>query len=215
MRQFMRYAITIFGLLPCLAVAAEPVDLSESTYKPDLGVIMIQVNWGRTWKCGQYENAQLQALTFTKSPIDDAKPVSLELKTPSKSFVDNKFLLYAYVIQSGEYVLTAFDVKIARSSTDVGHILGSKDSLIKDGKPEGGSFTVNPGEIVYIGHFGLDCGAEPFLWRYYIDGREDFERYVGGFRERFPFVKDVPVQFRLFSTQLFGNPYSLQDPTVK
>jgi hypothetical protein len=79
----------------------------------------------------------------------------------------------------------------------------------------GGTFTVNPGEIVYVGHFGLDCGAEPFLWRNYIDGRGDFERYVDGFREKFPYVKHVPVQFRLFSTQLFGNPYTLKDPTVK
>ena len=211
MRLLARYVAAFFGVFAFLAVAAEPVDLSEDTYKPDLGVIMIQVNWGRAWKCGQYENAQLQALTFTKSPIDNSKQV-LDLKTPSKLFVDNKFLPYAYVVQPGEYVLTAFDVKIARSRTDIVHIRGSTDNLIKDGKPVGGSFTVNPGEIVYVGHFGLDCGAEPFLWRYYIDGRADFERYVDGFREKFPFVKSVPVHFRLFTTQMFGNSYSLGDP---
>ena len=130
-------------------------------------------------------------------------------------FVDNKFSPYAFVVQPGEYILTAFDVKIARSITDVAHIKGSKDNLIKEGKPIGGSFTVNPGEIVYVGHFGLDCGAEPFLWRYYIDGREEFESYIEGFRQKFPFVKNVPVQFRIFSTQLLGNPFSLKDPTVK
>lgn len=176
---------------------------------------MIQVNWGRTWKCGQFENAQLQALTFTKSPVDAPKSVSLDLETPSKLFVDNKFLPYAFVIQPGEYVLTDFDVKIARSVSDVAHIKGSKDNLIKDGKPVGGTFTVNPGEIVYVGHFGLDCGAEPFLWRNYIEGREDFERYVDGFREKFSFVKHVPVQYRLFSTKLFGNPYTLKESTIK
>jgi hypothetical protein len=74
---------------------------------------------------------------------------------------------------------------------------------------------VNPGEIVYVGHFGLDCGAEPFLWRNYIQNREDFEGYVAGFREKYPFAKQVPVQYRLFSTQLFGNPFALKDPTVK
>jgi len=215
MHQLVRYVITIVGVLPFLAFATEPVDLKKSTYKPNLGVIIIQVNWGRTWKCGQYENAQLQALTFTKSPIDGPKPVSLEVKTPSKLFVDNEYLPYAYVLQPGEYILTGFDVKIARSITDVAHMLGTKDKLIKDGKPEGGSFTIDPGEIIYIGHFGLDCGAEPFLWRNYIGGRADFERYVDGFRGKFPFVKNVPVQFRLFSTQLFGNPYSLQDPTIR
>jgi hypothetical protein len=112
-------------------------------------------------------------------------------------------------------MLRGFDVKIARSMTDVAHIIGSRDNLIQDGKPIGGTFTVNPGEIVYIGHFGLDCGAEPFLWRYYIDGRDEFEKYVDGFRQKFPFVKLTPVQFRLFSTPMLGRPYVLPDPIVK
>jgi len=215
MLKYLWYAIAILGALPTLVVAAEPVSLSADTYKADLGVLIIQVDWGRTWKCGQFENAQLQALTFTKSPIDTPEPVSLDLEPPSKLFVDNKFLPYAFVIQPGEYTLTAFDVKIARSGTDVAHIKESKDNLIKDGKPVGGTFTVNLGEIVYVGHFGLDCGAEPFLWRSYIQSREDFEKYVGGFREKFPFVKQVPTQYRLFSTKLLGNPFSLKDPTVK
>jgi len=197
------------------AIAAEPVDLSEATYQSDLGVILVQLNWGRSWRCGAYENAQLQALTFTRSPIDSPEPVSLELKTPSKLFVNNQFLPHAYVVQPGEYVLTAFDVKIARSMTNVAHIIGSRDNLIQDGKPIGGSFTVNPGEIVYIGDFGLDCGAEPFLWRYYLDGRNEFEKYIDGFRQKFPFVKQVPVQFRIFSTPMLGRPFALQDPVVK
>jgi hypothetical protein len=214
MHKFLAYVIAIFTL-PALAIAAEPVNLSEDTYKSDLGVLIMQVNWGRSWKCGQFENAQLQALSFTRSPIDTSELVTLDLETPSKLFVDNKYLPYAFVIQPGEYVLTAFDVKIARSVTNVAHIIGSKDNLIKDGKPLGGTFNVNPGEIVYIGHFGLDCGAEPFLWRNYIDGREGFEKYIEGFRKKYPFVKTVPVQFRLFSTQLLGNSFSLQDGTVK
>ncbi|HJX09632.1 MAG TPA: hypothetical protein VJ733_03930 [Candidatus Binatia bacterium] len=214
MIKSLRYG-AILAALPTLVVAAEPVDLSESMYRADLGVLIIQVNWGRTWKCGQFENAQLQALTFTKTPVDTPEPISLDLVTPSKLFVDNKFLPYAFVIQPGEYALTAFDVKVARSTTDVAHIKGSKENLIRDGKPIGGTFTVNPGEAVYVGHFGLDCGAEPFLWRTYIDGREDFEKYIGGFRAKFPFAKQVPAQYRLFSTQLFGGPYTLKDPTVK
>ncbi len=205
----------LLGLLPSIVVAAEPVNLTETTYKSELGIIILQVNWGRTWKCGPNENAQLEALTFTKSPVDDPHPLSLELETPAKVFVDSKFLPYVYVVNPGEYVMTAFDVKVARSMSDVVHIIGSKDKLIKDGKPIGGSFTVNPGEIVYIGHFGLDCGAEPFLWRYYIDGRDAFEQYIAGFREKYPFVKQVPVKFRLFSTTTLGNPFSLQDDTVK
>lgn len=215
MLNSLRYGIAILSVFPTLAVAAEPVSLSADTYKPDLGILIIQVNWGRTWKCGQFENAQLQALTFTKSPIDTPEPVSLDLETPSKLFVDNKFIPYAFVILPGEYVLTAFNVKVARSVTDVAHIKGSKDNLIKESKPVGGTFAVNPGEVVYVGHFGLDCGAEPFLWRSYIQNRENFEKYIGGFREKFPFARQVPAQYRLFSTQFFGHPFALKNPTVK
>jgi hypothetical protein len=215
MRMHLGSVAIILLCLPTLAVAADPVSLSEETYKPDLGIIIVQTNWGRRWKCGPYENVQLQALTFTKAPVESADPTTLELETPSRLFVENKFLPYALVVQPGQYILTAFDVKIARSQTDVAHIKGSKNNLIKDGHPVGGSFAVNPGEIVYVGHFGLDCAAEPFLWRYYIDGRGEFESYVAGFRKKFPFVKAVPVHYRLFSTRLLGNPYSLQDPTVQ
>ncbi|HZW87125.1 MAG TPA: hypothetical protein VFF41_06675 [Gallionella sp.] len=215
MFESLRYGIALLGALPTLVVAAETASLSESTYKADLGVIIIQVDWGRAWKCGQFENAQLQALTFTKFPIDTPEPTFLNLVTPSKLFVDKKFLPYAFVISPGEYVLTAFDIKVARSVSDVAHITGSSDNLIKDGEPVGGTFTVNPGEIVYVGHFGLDCGAEPFLWRYYISSREEFEKYIRGFRQKYVFIKQVPVQYRLFSTQLLGNPFVLQDPTIK
>lgn len=186
--RLVRYALAALAT-SLSAIAAEPVALSEASFQTDMGVILVQLNWGRIWRCGAYENAQLQALTFTRSPIDSPEPMSLELKTPSKLFVNNQFLPHAYVVQPGEYVLTAFDVKIARSMTNVAHIIGSRDNLIQDGKPIGGSFTVNSGEIVYIGDFGLDCGAEPFLWRYYLDGRDEFEKYVDGFRRKFPFVK--------------------------
>lgn len=212
--RLVRYLLSTFAT-SLAANAAEPVHLSEATYQTDLGVVLVQTNWGRSWRCGTDENAQLQALTFTRSPTDSPDPVSLELKTPSKLFVNNQFLPHAYVVQPGEYVLTAFDVKIARSMANVTHIIGSKDTLIQDGKPIGGSFTVSPGEIVYIGHFGLDCGAEPILWRYYIDGRDEFEKYIDGFRQKFPFLKQVPVQFRLFSTPILGQPFVLHDPVVK
>ena len=215
MLKIALYVISTLGVAPSLVFAAEPIDLNEKSYKTKLGIIMTQVNWGRSWKCGQFENAQLQALTFSKLPNGEPGEESLELGTPSRLFVDNKFLPYAYVVQPGEYFLTAFDVKVARSRTDVLHINGSQDNLIKEGKPIGGAFNVKAGEIVYIGHFGLDCGAEPFLWRYFIDGREEFEKYVAGFREKYPFVKGTPVQFRLFSTKMFGGSYSLKRPTVE
>jgi len=216
-RMRIRHCLTtaILAAAPMFGMAAEPVPLRPDTYKSDLGVLIIQVNWGRTWKCGRYENSQLEALTFRKVPPDAPEPILIALESPSKLFVDNKFLPHAFVIQPGEYYLAAFDVKVARSVKDVGHLKGAEDVLVEGGKPVGGSFTINPGEIVYVGHFGLDCGQEPFLWRYYLESREEFEKYVQGFREEFPFVRQVPVQYRLFSTRPFGNPFSLKDPIVK
>lgn len=211
----MRQLLALLAVLPSLCIATGPAGLDEATYRADLGVILTQINWGRAWDCGQYENAQLQALTFTKSPADTPDDISLELETPSRLLVENEFLPYAFVVQPGEYLLTAFDVKVARSTTDILHIRGTKNDLVEAGKPAGGSFTVNPGEIVYIGHFGLDCGAEPFLWRYYIEGHADFKRYIDGFRQQYPFVKHAPVQFRLFSTQVLGSPYALDEPVVE
>ena len=207
--------LVCIGAAPLGALAAEPVNLAEDTYKSDLGVIVLQVNWGRIWKCNKFENVQLQAMTFSRSPVDHRESISLELETPSKLFVDNKYLPYALVVQPGEYLLTAFDVKVARSGTDVVHILAGKEKLVREGKSIAGSFKVEPGEIVYVGHFGIECGAEPFLWRYYVDGRQEFVGSVEAFRKRYPFLKDVPVHFRLFSTRTIGEPYSLQDPIVK
>ena len=195
--------------------AAEPITLSESAYRPDGGVLMLGVNWGRTWKCGRYENAQIEALSFRRFPLTSDNQLSLELKTPSKLTVADKFLPYAFAVEPGEYILTGFDVKVALSVSDVGHLKGSEANLVKDGKPIGGRFTVNAGEAVYIGHFGLDCGAEPFLWRYYLENRKEFESWVAQFREEYPFAKHLPAQFRLFETTSLGNPFSLANPTIE
>ncbi len=215
MSRFLIAVLAGLFMLPVQGESAAPIDLSEASYKADAGVILIQVNWGRSWRCGRYENAQIHAMRFTRSPFDSAASESLELETPSRLAVDNKFLPYAYVVPPGEYALSGFDVKVARSESDVGHIAASKEKLLKDGKAVGGTFSVGGGEVVYIGHFGIDCGAEPFLWRYYIESRNDFERYVVGFRKKFPFLKAVPVRYRLFSTEVLGRPFELQDGVVK
>ncbi|MCB1053394.1 MAG: hypothetical protein KDC71_22520 [Acidobacteria bacterium] len=205
--------LLFLSLLPVSGLAGEPVALSEKTYDPSLGVLIIQVNWGRTWKCGQFEHAQLQALTFTQLPLEGANSVVLELQTHSQIAAENTFLPYAYVVQPGEYQLTDFDVAVAKSKKEVIHLKGAKEDMAK-APQSAGTFTIQPGEIVYVGHFGLDCTEEPFLWRFYIEGRSEFESYIAGFRQKFPFVKEVPVQFKLFSTQRFGNPYALENPTV-
>ena len=195
--------------------AAEPVELSERTFKPEAGIVMFGITWGRTWKCEKYENAQIEALTFRREPLNDSSSPTLELKTPSKLAVSNKFLPQVLVVEPGRYVLTSFDVQVAKSATDVGHLAATEAILVKDGVPTGGWFTVNAGEAVYLGHFGLDCGAEPFLWRYYVQDRKEFEGWVAQFRSKYPFAKQLPAQFRLFETTTLGKPFALADPTVK
>jgi len=195
-------------------MAAEPVDLTEKAYAAEgqrKGTILLQVNWGRRWHCGKYENAQLQQLSFSKLPIQPATGTNDVRLSGPKLSVGDVFQPYALLIEPGEYGISEFDVKIAGSVTDIGHAHGDQSTLIKDGKAVGGTFSVAPGEIVYIGHFGVDCAGEPTLWRYYVEGREEFDRYVLGFHKRFPFTKDTPVVFRLFATDVFGKPYDLTD----
>ena len=210
----MRKVFVCGLLLQALSVsAASPDELNETTFQPGKAIVSLGVNWGRTWKCGRYDNAQVQELSFRMAPVGPNKP-SLELTTPSRLMVENKFIPYALVLEPGEYVLTAFDVKVARSATDVGHIKGDELNLLKDGKPLGGSFTVAPDKVTYIGHFGLDCGAEPFLWRYYLESRQEFERWIADLRNKFPFTGRLPAEFKLFETRAFGNPFALPGASV-
>jgi hypothetical protein len=120
-----------------------------------------------------------------------------------------KFEPYIYLVEPGEYALSAITFKVAKSVSDVRVADVGSSELIVAGKPIGGSFTVGAGEAIYIGHFGVDCDGEPTPWRYYVDGKDEFARYVDGFHKRFPFAKELPVTFRLFQTDKFGKPYDL------
>lgn len=207
MNRLAAALLFVFTSVPTGAVP--PIELDEDSFRPGGSVISLGINWGRKWKCGAYENAQLQALTFRKAPLSVKDGPTIEARTPSKLFVDDRFLRYAFVVEPGEYVLTGFDVKVARSVNDVGRLKATETDLIKDGEPFGGSFTVNPGEVVYLGHFGLDCAVEPFFWRYYLKSREDFEAWVARFREEYPYAQALAPKFRLFATTTLGKPFSL------
>ena len=177
------------------------------------GLILLEVNWGRQWGCAGLDNAQLQKMTFKRLP-DTALPdgdVTIKLKTPSRLFVDNRYQSYALLIEPGVYALSGFDVKIAQSTSKLGHLIAKPKDLFDDDKPIGGTFTVAVGEIVYIGHFSLDCSQEPVPWRYYIETLDEFDHYVSGFRTEFPNIGDRPVHYRLFSTEMFGSAYTLEN----
>jgi hypothetical protein len=208
-------SVAAASLVACSVHAADPVDLTEKSYSPDNAVVVVFINWGRSWDCGGYENAQLQALTFQKMPLAESTSRGLKLVTPSRLMSNPTFERYVYVVGPGEYALTGFDVKVAKSVKAVGHLIGDESNLVRDGTPVGGTFNVNAGEVVYLGHFGLDCAAEPFLWRFNAEERSDFERLVAKLRENYPVLKDIPVTFRLFSTEMFGTAFTFDNPTVK
>jgi hypothetical protein len=189
--------------------------VTKDTYsqdKQDNGVVLMDVNWGRKWRCGGHENAQLIALAFDKLPmqsIENTVEPSLALQSPSRVMVDQVFLNYAFSLAPGEYAISAFSIKIAKSVSKVGFLTAQREHLYKGGKPIGGSFIVKPNETVFIGNFYLDCTYEPTLWRYYSDGREAFSQQIEEYKKSFPFLDLSDVKFRLFKTKEFGNDYEL------
>ena len=210
-------AVLIFSA--SIAVGEHGHSLTEDAYTAAagrLGVIILEVNWGRRWNCGAYENAQLQRLTFNAGSPESGRfdGVALNLETPSRLFVDNEFTPMAIMVEPGQYALTGFDVKVARSVSDVGHYIGTDKELLPDGQPRGGTLSIAAGEIIYIGHFGLDCGNELMPWRYYLTEQEEFVAYVGGFRDAFPFTASSDVEYRLFDTETIGRAFAVDEPVV-
>ncbi|MGA9573628.1 MAG: hypothetical protein WBS20_06760 [Lysobacterales bacterium] len=178
------------------------------------GIVLLDVNWGRWWDCGNYENAQLITLAFDRLPMNEINndiQASLVLHSPAQLMVDPVFLSYGYSLEPGEYALSAFSIKVAKSASDVGFLTAERDQLYVNGSPVGGTFTINPGEVVFIGNFYLDCAYGPTLWRYHSDGREAFEAQIKEYRSRFPFLDLSDPKFRLFKTKEFGNDYELSD----
>jgi hypothetical protein len=183
-------------------------------YGETRGVLVLNVNWGRQWNCAGFENAQLRRLQFERLPeqnVDREADISILLKSGSSLLAKDSYKPYVLLVEPGEYALSGFDVKVALSVSDVRHLTGGKEELFDGSEPTGGSFKVAAGEIVYIGHFSPDCEKEPVPWRYYIEGREAFDSYVEGFREEYPYTSDVPVLYRLFSTDRFGSEYALEN----
>lgn len=209
-----------FSLSAC-AFVTQPIKYKETdsitkeTYqqnKDTNGTVLLDVNWGRKWGCGSFENAQLISLAFDKLPMktlnNEIEP-SLAMHSPSRLMVDSVFSHYAYTLEPGEYAISAVSIKVAEAGSKVGFFTAQRDKLYVNGKPIGGTFTVNPNEPVYIGSFYLDCTYQPVLWRYYADGKEAFEAQVKAYKKSFPFLELSNAKFRLFKTKEFGNDYKL------
>lgn len=177
------------------------------------GTVLLAVRWDRRWKCAGFENAQLRRLAFDKLPIrrsSEDNGADLVLADAPLVMTKPRFDDYAFVVAPGEYALVGLHIKVASSESDVRLAKIGRDRLIKDGQPEGGSFKVGPGEVVYIGHFYLDCYKEPTLWRYYPEDVAGFHTYLAGVAKLHPEIDVSKVQFRLFKTGYFGRDFELK-----
>lgn len=177
----------------------------------DKGLIVLSVAWGRTWKCAQFENAQLRAFGFDRLPVQTmADGVAPEvLIEGSQLYAERQPVNYVLAVDPGEYALTDFTIKAASSVADVKIGRVGRSKLFDGEKPVGGTFHVKAGELVYIGHFGLDCYKEPLIWRYYVEGREGFENYKKSIKRQYSFLDVDEMQFQLLRTSVFGRDYEL------
>jgi len=213
--------ISMASMLSACSGATQPINFQETNVitkenytqtRKTNGVVLLDINWGRRWGCGDHENAQIISLAFDKLPaqtlINEAEP-TLVVHSPSRLMVDPVFLNYAFSLEPGEYALSAFSIKVADSATKVGFLTAQRSELYKDGKPVGGSFTVKPGESVFVGNFYLDCANVPTLWRYYPEGRANFDSQVEEYKNSFSFLDLGDVKYRLFKTKVFGQDYEL------
>ena len=210
--------VLLFLALATSAFATDPVAIREVTRKSyqtgiaTSAVVVFDVNWGRHWNCGGYENAELMKLEFDRITGEPKAPdakADFVVDGPSRLTRKLRFLNYAFILPPGEYALSGVSIKVARSVSDVGYLNAKRSDLTKDGKPEGGSFTVAAGEIVFIGNFFLDCQTGPMLWRYYPEKKEDFQSQVAEYRAKYPFLEAERFRFRLFRTKYFGTDFEL------
>jgi hypothetical protein len=177
------------------------------------GVVLLDVNWGRYWNCGGFENAQLISLAFDRAPVgqkSDAIAADLLIETPNRIIAKPIFLSYALLLEPGEYLMSGVKIKGARSVSDIGYWTVPRSKFIKEGKSIAGSFRVAAGETVYVGNFGLDCLHQPILWRYYTPGRANFKAHAQQYLTKYPFLDAQAITYRLFDTVEFGKPYDLE-----
>jgi len=195
------------------------VEVTADTYADAMdtrGVVLMAVDWGRQWNfCGS-ENVQLRTFAFDRVPVQkkgDREPADLVLEPPPSLLAGpGSIENYALLLAPGEYALSQTDLKVARSVRKVDNYSAGRNRLIVDGNSEAGSFKVAAGEIVYVGHFALDCvDRHPQIWRYYIEGKAGFQKYLAErVKPKYPFLDMQAVQYRLFKTGAIGNDYELQ-----
>ena len=210
--MFWKTMIGLAFLTPIICLADEvAVPFNSARYEQTAStkaVILISANWSRKWGCGAYQNAQLQSISFDKAGIEkdiSAKP-DLLLKDDSFLSTPSGFVNYAFIVEPGEYLLSGFRLKVAKSTSDVGYFDADRKNMLADGKSKAGRFQVEAGEIVYLGHFAVDCAGQPMPWRYYAEPGADFVKYLNIIKKEFPSIDVQSVKFRPFETTTMGGP---------
>lgn len=201
------------GCGPTMSVSELTPDAYEKA-RAHKGVVLLSLNWGRAWGYCGFENVQLRSLAFDRMPVqkDGDEPLAdLVLEGPAL-LAKPVSVNYAFLLEPGEYALTAFHTKAAKSVSDVGAFKAGRTKLIQGGKPVAGSFKVGANEVIYIGHFAPECPqpAQPTIWRYYLKDAAAFKEYLAKVKEQYPFVDVETAQFRLFQTTTIGREYQLQ-----
>lgn len=209
-------ALVIIACAPALvSYKHAPTEaITEDQYSNNsgkLGTIIIGVNWNRYWGCAGYENAELRSIGFDHMPSvhKNNDEVPDFVVNGAATGPDPVFIVYSYMLKPGNYALSRVSIKVARSMSEVGYMNLERSRLIDQNKPLGGSFNVSAGEVVYIGHFGLDCAYQPMLWRYYKEDKEAFEELMEKTQSYIPYVDLSDAQFRLFKTSEFGHDFNL------
>jgi hypothetical protein len=201
-------------LLPAVAAAEKLRKRNYDRLAAEMGVVLLDVNWGRRWNCADYENAQLVSLNFesiSRQSGDSDRYTVIRLQSPSRLFVDAAFLNYGFLVEPGTYAFTEWSVKTAKSASDVGYKKAGRKELVDNGGYHGGTFKVGAGEVIYIGNFYLDCYYSPIPWRFYTEGASDFDAHVRQYKAKYGFLQDATVEFRLLETKNYGTSYALPD----
>ena len=200
--------LTTAGLL--FSSSVESAKLTKRAYKKNIeqsGVVLLDVNWGRRWNCGGYENAQLISIRLENISAENSqssKYSGITVKTPSRTFVNSEFLNYGFIVKPGKYALIEWSIKVSKSMTDVGNLKAGEKELVVGEKYLGGTFDLGQGEVIYIGNFFLDCLQSPIPWRFYTT-TENYEKHKSEYKSRFPFLEDKNIVFRLLQSGYYGN----------
>ena len=120
------------------------------------------------------------------------------------------FVKYACALEVDEYALSYFNIKVAKSVSDISYFAAERSQLIKNSKPVGGTFNVGKGGTSYTGNFWMACSNPSLLWRYYTPAGNSFKNQLQEYKKQSPFLDTNNVEVSLFESDAFGVPYSAE-----